>query len=126
MKTSIIFLVLLFLLSVTGFVVSAQGEQGDLVATIDQFHSLDKVEKKMIFSSMGVPDVSDFSLANLFAWIIFGSIGFVAFIYGKKQASLKPLVIGILLMVYPYFFKSTLWLYVVGMSLCLLLYFWKD
>lgn len=65
-------------------------------------------------------------LAKAIAWIIFGCIGFVAFIYGKKQASWKPLVIGIALMVYPYFFSGTLALYGVGTALTAVLYFWRE
>ena len=35
------------------------------------------------------------SSANIFASILFGSIGFAAFIYGKKQSNFKALVIGV-------------------------------
>jgi hypothetical protein len=35
--------------------------------------------------------------ANIFASVIFGSIGFAAFIYGKKQSSFKALVIALAL-----------------------------
>lgn len=70
--------------------------------------------------------MSRFSVANIIAWTIFGSIGFVAFMYGKKQELLKPLLLGIGLMAYPYFVTQTLWLYVVGIAFCGLLYFWRD
>ena len=63
---------------------------------------------------------------NIIAWVIFGAIGFAAFMYGKKQRELKPLAIGIVLMAYPYFITNTLWLYAAGIGLCLLLYFWRD
>ena len=69
---------------------------------------------------------SGFSFANLIAGFIFSGIGLAAFIYGKKQGSLKPLSIGIALMAYPYFLTSTFWLYAVGIGLCLLLYYWRD
>jgi len=55
--------------------------------------------------------------ANIFASVIFGSIGLAAFIYGKKQSSLKALVIGILLMVFPYFVPNTLAIYAIGTAL---------
>ena len=64
--------------------------------------------------------------ANLVAWIIFGSIGFVVFIYGKKQSLLKPLLIGLLLMVYPYFVSNTLALYIVGFVLCAALFLLRS
>lgn len=62
------------------------------------------------------------SSASIFAWIIFGSIGTAAFIYGWKQKSLKPLVIGVLLTIYPSFTSNTLALYAVGVILALALF----
>ena len=46
--------------------------------------------------------------------ILFGSIGFGAFIYGKKQASIKPMIIGGALMAYPYFIPNTILLCLIG------------
>jgi hypothetical protein len=45
--------------------------------------------------------------AWLFWGLIFGSIGFGYFLYGKKQGSAVPLACGIALMVYPYFVGSS-------------------
>jgi hypothetical protein len=59
--------------------------------------------------------------ANIFASIIFGSIGLAAFIYGKKQSSFKPLLVGILLMAYPYFVQNTAANYVIGTMLTVFL-----
>jgi len=59
--------------------------------------------------------------ANIFASIIFGSIGFAAFIYGRKQSSFKALVIGIILMVFPYFVPNTIAIYAIGSVLTLAL-----
>jgi len=64
----------------------------------------------------------NFSGANLFAGLLFGSIGFVAFVYGKKQAELKPLILGILLLAFPYFISNTTALYIVGAILTVLLF----
>src|ERR1700760_3123764 len=50
----------------------------------------------------------NFSAANLIGGFIFGSIGFVAFIYGKRLNLWKPMFIGLALMVYPYFVSSDL------------------
>ena len=63
---------------------------------------------------------------NLLGGIIFGSIGFVAFVYGKKQGAFKTLTIGILLMVYPYFITNTPALYAVGVCLSIALFFLRD
>ena len=65
-------------------------------------------------------------MAKIVAWIIFGAVGFSAFVYGKKERSFKPLVVGIALMGYPYFINGTFWLYAAGAGLCLVLYFWRD
>ena len=80
-------------------------------------------DQNMLFGSAGA---SAFSLAKIIAWIIFGAVGFAAFVYGKKERSFKPLVVGIALMGYPYFVNGTFWLYAGGIGLCLVLYFWRD
>ena len=64
--------------------------------------------------------------ANIFASIIFGSIGFAAFIYGKKQSNLKALVIGVALMVYPYFVANEIAVYAIGVVLTLALVFFPS
>ena len=56
----------------------------------------------------------NFSAANLIGGLIFGSIGFVAFIYGKRMHLWKPMFLGLALMVYPYFVSNDIVLIVVG------------
>ena len=80
----------------------------------------------MILGVMGDSGLSDLSFANIAAWTIFGSIGFIAFFYGNKQKNIKALVIGVALMGYPVLFPHTVALYLVGTGLCALLYFWRD
>jgi hypothetical protein len=46
-----------------------------------------------------------------------GVFGVAYFVYGKRQAKLVPLIAGVLLCVYPYFFDSVLWLSIVGLML---------
>jgi len=70
--------------------------------------------------------LGNFSPSNLLAGLIFGSIGFVAFIYGKKIRSFRPMIIGIVLMIYPYFISGTLFLYLIGIVLTASLYFWRG
>lgn len=70
--------------------------------------------------------LGNFSPSNLFAGLIFGSIGFVAFIYGKKRAFWRPMIIGIALMAYPYFFSGTIVIYLIGIALTATLYFWRE
>lgn len=64
--------------------------------------------------------------ASLIAGILFGSIGFVAFVYGKKQSSLKAIVIGVLLMVYPYFIPNVIALYAIGAVLTACLFIFPE
>ena len=66
------------------------------------------------------------SPAVLFASLLFGAVGFAAFSYGKNMAQWVPMVIGIALMVFPYF-VDRLWLvYVVGCALCVGLYVFRE
>ena len=62
-------------------------------------------------------------MMNLFGGLIFGSIGFFAFRYGKRQGNYRMLGIGIALMVYPYFIPNTLAVYLVGAALVAALFF---
>ena len=66
------------------------------------------------------------SMTNLMAGVIFGAIGFAAFIYGKKQASFKPMVIGIALMAFPYFISNTVAVYAIGAALSIALFIFRD
>lgn len=63
-----------------------------------------------------------FSSANLFAGLIFSSIGFVGFAYGKRMSLWKPMFIGLGLMAYPYFIADTAILCAVGLGGSLLLF----
>lgn len=64
--------------------------------------------------------------ANLFAGILFGAIGLGAFIYGKRQSVFKAMMLGIALMVFPYFISNTVILYVVGFLLTILFFIFRD
>ncbi|MCX5702089.1 MAG: hypothetical protein NTW64_03810 [Candidatus Omnitrophica bacterium] len=68
----------------------------------------------------------DFSAAKIFACIIFGAIGFAVFLYGKKNKFFRPMIIGVTLMVYPYFISGTFFLYIIGIILTAALYFWRE
>jgi hypothetical protein len=70
--------------------------------------------------------LGNFSLSNLFAGFIFGSIGLAAFVYGKKNVLWRPMVIGIILMAYPYFLSGALFIYLIGIVLTAALYFWRE
>jgi hypothetical protein len=66
------------------------------------------------------------SPAALFAIVLFGIIGFAAFRYGKKIGRLSPMLLGVGLMVYPYFISQVWLLYAIGCVLCAVLYFLRD
>jgi len=61
---------------------------------------------------------------SLLLWgLLFSSVGFGYFLYGKRQRTPVPLVCGIALMFYPYFVANTLVLVVVGVALTATPYF---
>ena len=55
--------------------------------------------------------------------VIFGSIGFAYFIYGKKQSRFVPLVSGLGLMFFPYLVSNTIVLVIIGLLLSAIPYF---
>lgn len=63
------------------------------------------------------------SEASLWWGLLFGSIGFGFFLYGKKQHRPIPLVCGLSLMIYPYFIGNTLLLVAIGAALIAIPYF---
>ena len=66
------------------------------------------------------------SPAALFGSILFGLVGMAAFVYGKRLVLWKPMVIGVGLMVFPYFVGPTWLLYTIGCVLCVGLYLFRD
>ena len=68
----------------------------------------------------------EFSGANFIAGLIFGSIGFVAFIYGKRMNQWRTMFAGLALMVYPYFIANTVVLFVVGTVGSAALFFLRE
>lgn len=62
----------------------------------------------------------------LFAWIFFGAVGMGAFVYGKNGGKMRPMILGVALMVYPYFISQTWLLYLVGFLLTGSLFVWKE
>ncbi len=62
----------------------------------------------------------------LFGMILFGGIGMGAFVYGKKSGLMKPIIIGIALMAYPYFVEGTWLIFLIGAVLTAALFFFRD
>jgi len=67
-----------------------------------------------------------FNWWNIIGGIIFGIIGWYAFLHGKREKSMRPMLIGIALMVYPYFVPNTLLAFAIGIALTAALYFWRE
>lgn len=55
--------------------------------------------------------------------LLFSSIGFGFFLYGKRQRAVVPLVCGIVLMIYPYFIPNATLLVVIGVVISAIPYF---
>jgi len=77
-------------------------------------------------ANIGLAQAGDFGAGKIFACIIFNAIGFVAFVYGKKNKFFRPLIIGLALMAYPYFISGTFFIFLVGIFLTVTLYFWRE
>ncbi|MCB9707712.1 MAG: hypothetical protein H6714_02825 [Myxococcales bacterium] len=58
----------------------------------------------------------------LIASFIIGSIGLVAFMYGKRQKRVPQLAVGLVLMVYPYFITNLWLVYLIAALLLALLW----
>lgn len=67
-----------------------------------------------------------FNPYNILAGLVFGTIGLGAVRYGKQLELWKPAVIGVALMVYPYFFDNPWLLWGIGIGLLVVLWFHHD
>ena len=64
--------------------------------------------------------------SNLFAGLLFSSIGFVGFVYGKRMSAWKPMFIGMALMAYPLFISETMALCAIGLAGSAALFWFHD
>jgi hypothetical protein len=70
--------------------------------------------------------VLNFNPYNILAGLIFGTLGFGAWQYGRTLDRWKPKVIGIALMLYPYLVSVDWMLWGIGVALLILLWFQHD
>lgn len=63
------------------------------------------------------------STSTLLWGLLFGSVGFGFFLYGRRQKVAVPLVCGLALMVFPYFVSDTVALVAIGGALIAIPYF---
>jgi hypothetical protein len=68
-----------------------------------------------------MPDPSD-----LFAMLMFSIVGLLAFKRGKREVHLPHIIIGLVLMIYPWFVPAGLWLWAAGIVLTGLLFFYRE
>lgn len=61
--------------------------------------------------------------AQLLWGVLFGSIGFGYFLYGKKQRTIVPFLCGLVLMIIPYFIPNTVLLALAGAAITAVPYF---
>ena len=107
----------------------AQGpdmSNADIGTALQDFSRLSANDKNLILSATGLPQPGNLEIGKIIASIIFSAIGFIAFMYGKKNSFFRPMVIGIALMVYSYFIPGMLMNYLVGVALTAALYFWRE
>ena len=64
----------------------------------------------------------DFESESLVASLIVSSIGFVAFMYGRRLERVPQIVVGLLLMAFPYFVPNVLLM--AGIAAVLLILMW--
>jgi len=82
-----------------------------------------------VLKSYGASDLAGGGDINWGYWIaniLFGIIGWYAFMYGWKQKSIRPSIIGIVLMVYPYFVSNAYFAFAIGIALTAALFFWRE
>jgi hypothetical protein len=61
----------------------------------------------------------------LFAGMAFGCVGSGAWMYGKRRSSAPHMIIGAILIIYPYFTGNVMVLYGVGVVLTVALFLFK-
>jgi hypothetical protein len=68
--------------------------------------------------------LTDFSFAGFIGGALFSLVGYGAYRYGKNAGKSTPLMLGIALMLYPYFVSNgaAVWLVGAGLSGCLFLF----
>ena len=114
-KTAIVYFFCFSILLVAGSKIPSSAQEQDVLRL-----------SNIALTTTGLPQTNDFDPAKIAANIIFSGIGFIAFMYGKKNAFWRPMMIGMVLMAYSYFLSGTIVIYIVGIALSAALYFWRE
>jgi hypothetical protein len=64
--------------------------------------------------------------SELFFSILFSLIGSAVFLYGKNSKQIPPLLIGLTLMVFPYFVSGPWLIFIIGCALCGAVYVFRE
>jgi len=67
--------------------------------------------------------LSSFTMSGFIGSCFFSLVGYAAFRYGKQTSKPMPLIMGIVLMLFPYFVADPVLMWVVGAGLTGSLYF---
>jgi hypothetical protein len=62
-------------------------------------------------------------------WLVqsmwWGTVGLSYFVYGKRQDRFIAMSCGASLMFFPYFVGSNVWMFVIGVALCIIPWRWE-
>jgi len=71
-------------------------------------------------------DMFEMSPANMIGGLLFGSIAFVAFMYGERMNLWKIMFGSLALMIFPYFIANTVIMYAIGLFTSAALLFLRE
>lgn len=63
-----------------------------------------------------------FDLESIVAGFFVSGVGYVLFSYGRKLSRVPQMLGGLLLMVFPYFVPSVIWMLLIAALLCALIW----
>ncbi|MBF0485153.1 MAG: hypothetical protein HQL16_01435 [Candidatus Omnitrophica bacterium] len=78
-----------------------------------------------VVSGLGLSQDS-FNIPAMIAGMVFGLIGFSAFMRARKTKEPKALIISITLMVYPFFVSNPIATWLIGLGLTAALFIFRD
>jgi hypothetical protein len=64
----------------------------------------------------------DFDASNLLAGLVASGVGFVLFTYGRRMSRPPHLIVGLCMLIYPYFVPTAIMTGGIGVGLLLLLW----
>lgn len=67
-----------------------------------------------------------FDMSSLLAGFIFGIIGLYVFRHGKKNSYMTLVVLGLVLMIYPYFVDGAFLNWGIGSAICAWIFYNKE